>query len=98
MYNYTIHYTRKNGTSDKATFTEPSEREARRSFKECYRHGGPYIITEIEITVPGETVAKQLDNIAIMDNIDPAQREVLTYASQVIRFLEEQLATRKELQ
>ena len=43
----------------------------------------------IEICVPGNTVAEQLDNIASMDNITPAQRKAITYAASAIRFLEE---------
>jgi len=89
MYNWTIKFTRKNGTTGEAEFTEPTEAAARRSFRECYRHG-EYHIDEIEYFVSGHTVAEQLDNMAGMDNINPAQREALTYAAKCIRFLEEQ--------
>ena len=90
MYDWTIKFTRRDGTTGKDTFTEPTESAARHAFRECYRHGGSYHIDEIEYVVSGKTVADQLDNMAGMDNIDPAQREALTYAASCIRFLEEQ--------
>jgi hypothetical protein len=88
MYDYTIKFTRSDGTIGNAKFTEPNESEVRKSFKACYRHD-KYTITEITVTVNGHTVAEQLDNIAIMDNITPAQKEAIEYAASVIRFLEE---------
>lgn len=87
MYDYTVHFQRSNGSVGTAKFTEPDEKSARRAFRECYRHDN-YKIIDIDVSVSGRTVAEQLDNIASHDNITPAQREAIAYASQVIRFLE----------
>lgn len=42
MNTYKITFTRENGTVGSDNFTAPSEAQARRDFKEVYRHGnGP---------------------------------------------------------
>lgn len=88
MYDFSVHFQRSDGTVGAAKFTEPDEKSARKAFRECYRHD-TYKILSVEVFVPGRTVVEQLDNIADMDNITPAQREALIYASQVIRHLED---------
>ena len=39
MNTYKITFTRENGTTGSDNFTAPSEAQARRDFKEVYRHG-----------------------------------------------------------
>ena len=41
MNTYKITFTRENGTVGSDNFTAPSEAQARRDFKEVYRHGNP---------------------------------------------------------
>ena len=42
---YKIIFTRENGTEGSDNFTAPDERQARRDFKECYRHGTGTIVS-----------------------------------------------------
>ena len=42
---YKIIFTRENGTEGFDNFTAPDERQARRDFKECYRHGTGTIVS-----------------------------------------------------
>lgn len=45
MNTYKITFTRENGTEGSDNFTAPDERQARRDFKECYRHGTGTIVS-----------------------------------------------------
>lgn len=48
MNTYKITFTRENGTVGSDNFTAPSEAQARRDFKEVYRHGNG-TITSVEL-------------------------------------------------
>ena len=56
MNTYKIIFTRENGTEGSDNFTAPDEHQARRDFKECYRHGTGTIVSVelIRSDVPGE--------------------------------------------
>lgn len=49
MTTYTITATRDNGTTFSDRVTAPTPAEAKKDFKDIYRHGKPYTITGVEV-------------------------------------------------
>ena len=58
MNTYKIIFTRENGTEGSDNFTAPDEHQARRDFKECYRHGTGTIVS-IELASTNTPATKQ---------------------------------------
>lgn len=58
MNTYKIIFTRENGTQGADHFTAPDERQARKDFKECYRHGNGTIIS-VELVRTDAPATKQ---------------------------------------
>ena len=48
MNTYEIFFTRENGTTGSDRFTAPDEKQARKDFRECYRHSTG-TITEVKL-------------------------------------------------
>lgn len=59
MNTYKIIFTRENGTEGSDNFTAPDEHQARRDFKECYRHGTGTIVS-VELIRSDVPATKQL--------------------------------------
>lgn len=55
MNTYKITFTRENGTVGSDNFTAPSEAQARRDFKEVYRHGNGTIRKVQHLGTPSKT-------------------------------------------
>jgi hypothetical protein len=64
MNNYKITFERSNGTVGHDTFTESSEFEARKSFRECYRHGTGKILDVENISFVSD-IKEQLPSMVI---------------------------------
>lgn len=64
MNTYKIIFTRENGTEGSDNFTAADERQARRDFKECYRHGtGTIISVELIRTDAPATKQQERDTL-----------------------------------
>lgn len=64
MNTYKITFTRENGTVGSDNFTAPSEAQARRDFKEVYRHGNG-TITSVELVSNDAPATKQQERAAL---------------------------------
>ena len=64
MNTYKITFTRENGTVGSDNFTAPSEAQARRDFKEVYRHGNG-TITSVELVSSDAPATKQQERAAL---------------------------------
>ena len=64
MNSYEITFTRENGTTGSDRFTAPSEAQARRDFKEVYRHGEG-TITSIELVSSDSPATKEQERKAL---------------------------------
>lgn len=64
MNTYKITFTRENGTVGSDNFTAPSEVQARRDFKEVYRHGNG-TITSVELVSNDAPATKQQERAAL---------------------------------
>ena len=64
MNTYKITFTRENGTVGSDNFTAPSEAQARRDFKEVYRHGNG-TITSVELVSGDAPATKQQERAAL---------------------------------
>lgn len=64
MNTYKITFTRENGTVGSDNFTAPSEAQARRDFKEFYRHGNG-TITSVELVSNDAPATKQQERAAL---------------------------------
>ena len=64
MNTYKITFTRENGTVGSDNFTAPSEAQARRGFKEVYRHGNG-TITSVELVSSDAPATKQQERAAL---------------------------------
>lgn len=64
MNTYKITFTRENGTVGSDNFTAPSEAQARRDFKEVYRHGNG-TITSVELVSSDAPATKRQERAAL---------------------------------
>lgn len=64
MKNYKVTATKSDGTEVSDVFTEPTEGAARKSFKECYRHGS-YTITAVELIAENISATKDQERAAL---------------------------------
>lgn len=64
MNTYKIIFTRENGTEGSDNFTAPDEHQARRDFKECYRHGTGTIVS-VELIRSDVPATKQQEREAL---------------------------------
>lgn len=64
MNTYKITFTRENGTVGSDNFTAPSEAQARRDFKEVYRHGNG-TITSVELVSSDTPATKEQEREAL---------------------------------
>lgn len=64
MNTYKITFTRENGTVSSDNFTAPSEAQARRDFKEVYRHGNG-TITSVELVSSDAPATKRQERAAL---------------------------------
>ena len=77
MNTYKVTATRQDGTQFHDNVTEATEGAARRDFKEIYRHGGPYTITNVELVADNALASKQQERDAlekirkIVDSLGP---------------------------
>ena len=63
MNTYKITFTRENGTVGSDNFTAPSEAQARRDFKEVYRHGNG-TITSVELVSSDAPATKRQEPVS----------------------------------
>lgn len=65
MNTYKITFTRENGTQGSDHFTAPTEKQARKDFGECYRHGNGVIVSvELVRTDAPATKEQERDTLA----------------------------------
>lgn len=58
MNTYEIFFTRENGTTGSDRFTAPDEKQARKDFRECYRHSTG-TITEVKLVSENVPASKE---------------------------------------
>ena len=71
MNTYKITFTRENGTQGADHFTAATEKQARKDFNECYRHGtGVIVSVELVRTDAPATKQQERDALAKIRQID----------------------------
>ena len=63
MNTYEIFFTRENGTTGSDRFTAPDEKQARKDFRECYRHSTG-TITEVKLVSENVPASKEQERTA----------------------------------
>lgn len=64
MNTYEIFFTRENGTTGSDRFTAPDEKQARKDFRECYRHSAG-TITEVKLVSENVPASKEQERKAL---------------------------------
>ena len=64
MNTYEIFFTRENGTTGSDRFTAPDEKQARKDFRECYRHSTG-TITEVKLVSENVPASKEQERKAL---------------------------------